>query len=161
MAAGMGTLMGMRRTTTALTACLLLALPGSALAQSAGDDQYQDPFPQEQQQPQQQTQQPTAPTGGDSGGGTPPTAAAPIHQPSGATAAADTQTAAPAPGTGKELPRTGFEGLPLVIAGLVMVGAGVLLRLSLWTPPADARGGLIDLNPYAPAPVRGAVRARR
>jgi hypothetical protein len=88
----------------AMVAALALALPASAAAQGAGDEQYRDPFggqqPQ-QQQPQQQAQpQAPAPTG-----------------------------SAPAIG---QLPRTGFEGVVLLLASgwALLVGGAALRRVA-------------------------------
>ncbi|HVG75534.1 MAG TPA: hypothetical protein VM824_09145 [Thermoleophilaceae bacterium] len=107
----------MRRTAPLLLAVLALALPSAALAQSAGDDQYADPFGQVNDgsgqlggdQPTQSAPAPAQDT----------TSAAPADQ-----AAASQETAAPA------LPRTG-PGLPawyIAINGAVLLLAGTALR---------------------------------
>jgi len=93
---------------------LALALPAAALAQGAGDEQYQDPFGEE---PAQQEPAPTAT----------PAPAAPSQ-------AAPAPTATPAPaapapaGSGDQLPYTGADAGPLALAGALLVGAGVALR---------------------------------
>ena len=106
----------MRRTAPLLLAVLALALPSAALAQSAGDEQYADPFGQvkdgggQGQQADQPTQSAPAPAA---------TPATPAEQ---ATASQD--TAAPT------LPRTG-PGLPawyIAINGAVLLLAGTALR---------------------------------
>jgi hypothetical protein len=95
---------------TAMATALCLALPVSAAAQGAGDEQYRDPF--EGQQPTEQPQAPSDPAAGIQ--------------------AAPTQ-ATPAPATsaqaGGELPRTGFTGVVLIMAyGWVLLVGGAALR---------------------------------
>ena len=103
-----------RLSATAIAALLALAAPGAALAQSAGDDQYQDPFAGEED-----SQSDTGPAGGGGGSPTPaapaaPSAPAPVAQPS----------AAPA----STLPYTGLPALLLGGAGAALLAAGVGLR---------------------------------
>jgi LPXTG-motif cell wall-anchored protein len=96
----------------------VLALAGTpAWAQSAGDEQYDDPFAGQQEQGSSAQPAPTA---------TPaPAPAAP--------AAAQTAPAAPT-ASAAQLPRTGAETLLTALAGVGLVMAGVGLRLRL---PAD------------------------
>lgn len=125
-----------RHRIAAAVVCLAFALapaaafavaPQSAFAQNgAGDEQYQDPFsggskqpakkPQPKPQPQQQqTQQ------------QPPTPVQPVpHQqvPSGTQPSSSVQRGAADPG---QLPRTGFDVVPLALAGVALVIAGLLL----------------------------------
>jgi LPXTG-motif cell wall-anchored protein len=100
-------------------AALLCALaPSAALAQGAGDEQYQDPFGDEQAQseptptatpaPAQSAPAPTA---------TPGTAQAPAQP-----------TPAPAPASAAQLPRTGADAGWLALAGAVLLAAGIALR---------------------------------
>jgi LPXTG-motif cell wall-anchored protein len=93
-----------------LTCALALAFPASALAQGAGDDQYQDPFadqsPQTQSSPAPQSSAPAD-------------QAAPQSSSGSAAAAPSASAAAPA------LPYTGTE------AGLTAVGGGLLLLAGL------------------------------
>lgn len=94
-----------------MAAVLLALLPAGAAAQSAGDEQYEDPFADEPTQqapaaPPASTPAPSAPA---------PAAAAP------ATAAAPQASAA-------QLPRTGGEAWLLALAGLGLLSAGVALR---------------------------------
>ncbi len=113
-----------RGTLLALVCALLLALPANALAQSAGDNQYQDPFAG-------QTQGGGNSGGGNSGGGnsgggntqaSPQTAQAAPASPSGTSSQAQT------PAQGAALPRTGFPmALPLAY-GLVLLLGGAALR---------------------------------
>jgi len=113
-----------------LAAAALLAAPAPALAQSAGDEQYEDPFGGEQQQEQ---------TGGNQEPeSTPAPTPAPTAEPAPATPApSGTEPApAPAPTTATavpqaELPRTGFDAALLVAAGAVLLAGGLVLRLRL------------------------------
>src|SRR5688572_11918588 len=88
----------------------LLALPASALAQGAGDEQYQDPFGDEQGQ-----QQEPAPTATPAPAQPPPAAPPPAAPPPPAAAAAPSQAtpapaAAPPPATSaQQLPYTGAD----------------------------------------------------
>lgn len=94
-----------------LTCALALTFPASALAGGAGDDQYQDPFGDDQPA---QTQ--TAPA---------PQESAPAQE---AAPQADSGAAAPAPSVtpaAPALPRTGAD------AGLIAAGGGVLLAAGL------------------------------
>jgi LPXTG-motif cell wall-anchored protein len=113
-----------------LGATLALALyPAAAVAQNgAGDEQYQDPFagssapakkpkpkpkpvPQAQATPQTQSQTSTQPVQ--------------QVQSSSGTSAQGTTTPVQA---GSELPRTGFDVVPLAIVGFALVLAGMVLR---------------------------------
>jgi LPXTG-motif cell wall-anchored protein len=102
------------RRSLSVAAALLALLPAGAAAQSAGDEQYQDPFADEPSQeapaaPPASTPAPAAPA---------PSAAAPA-------------AAAPAPAaqaTAAQLPRTGGEAWLLALAGLALMSAGVALR---------------------------------
>jgi len=96
-----------------LTCALALAFPASALAGGAGDDQYQDPFGDDEPA---QTQ--TAPA---------PQESAPAQE---AAPQADSGSAGPAPApsvspAAPALPRTGAD------AGLIAAGGGVLLVAGL------------------------------
>jgi hypothetical protein len=92
-----------------------------AAAQSAGDEQYADPFAPGGQ-------------GGNSSSGhssTPPKAA-PTSTPAPAGAVAATTTPAPTAAAAQQndqLPRTGGEPLLIALAGVALVIAGVVLRL--------------------------------
>ena len=93
-----------------------LAAPSAALAQGAGDEQYQDPFGDEQSQPE-----PTA-TPAPAPAQPAPAQPAPA-QPAPAPAPAPAQ-AAPA----EQLPRTGAHAAWLALAGAVLMAAGLGLR---------------------------------
>ena len=104
------------RRTFSVAAALLALLPAGAAAQSAGDEQYEDPFADDPAQ-----EAPAAPPAST------PAPAAP------APASAAPATAAPAPAaapqaTAAQLPRTGGEAWLLAVAGLALMSAGVALR---------------------------------
>ena len=109
----------LRRRLAVLVAAVLLAAPAAAFGQSAGDDQYEDPFAGENQsQPQ-------------SGGG--------AQEPTPTPAPAEPAPAAPAPAAEPaaavaqqpELPRTGLDAAPILAIGAVLLGGGVALRVRL------------------------------
>jgi len=112
---------------------LALMLPSAAFAQGAGDEQYQDPFGDEQAQAQPDSRAaqdddglsdtPPGDDGGDDGQDTPPPA--------------DDEPADPAPQQEDEaLPNTGHDPLVLAFAGLLFVLVGVGLRLRTIDPDA-------------------------
>jgi hypothetical protein len=106
----------------------MLALPASSLAQSAGDDQYQDPL----------AGQPSG--GGHSGGGgssgstgstgsTGSSGSAPVTPaPSAGTSAATTPQATAAQSSSGQLPRTGFDVILTIELGLAMLLTGVVAQ---------------------------------
>jgi LPXTG-motif cell wall-anchored protein len=112
------------------TLLLALALPSAALAQGAGDEQYQDPFGDEQSQqepaptptpaPTQAPAQPAQPSQPQ-----PPPAPEPAPA---APAPAAPAPAATAPSGAGELPYTGAEAGWIALAGFVLLAAGVALR---------------------------------
>ena len=97
-----------------------LAMPSAALAQGAGDDQYQDPFGDEQSQ---EDPTPTA---------TPaPAQPAPAQPAPAQPAPAPAQAPAPAPaqsGQSEQLPRTGADAGWIAFAGAALLAAGIALR---------------------------------
>ena len=96
---------------------LALVLPAAALAQGAGDEQYQDPFGEE---PAQQEPAPTV---------TPAPAAPSQSAPAPtATPAPPSAPASSAPPGGDRLPYTGADAGLLALAGALLLGAGVALR---------------------------------
>jgi hypothetical protein len=108
---------GWRRSLSA-AAVLLALLPAGAAAQSAGDEQYEDPFADEPAQ-----QAPAAPPAST------PAPAAPAAPAEPAPAAAAPATIAAAPqASAAELPRTGGRPWLLALAGLALLSAGVALR---------------------------------
>jgi hypothetical protein len=104
-----------------LASCLALAFPGAALADSAGDNQYQDPFgntPQ-QTQPKKKSAQRAPQKSQTSSPSTP--AAQPAAQTS--TAA----SAQPAAASG-QLPHTGVDARLLGAVGAALLAVGLALR---------------------------------
>jgi LPXTG-motif cell wall-anchored protein len=112
----------------------LLAAPAGALAQSAGDEQYSDPFGDVSEPSQDQ---------GTSNG-----SRAPAGEPAGEPAASDSAAAADS-GSGSTLPRTGFPAALGALLGALLLGAGVSMRrrtqpavaLPPWLVPARSRRG--------------------
>jgi len=109
----------MRLAAAVLMLLTALAVPGAALAQSAGDEQYSDPFGPEE--PQQQEEQPQAPAQ--------PVEPAPSPTPAGDSS--EDVTVAPAQSSDPSLPVTGLPALFMFIvgAGLLMAGAVVRRRV--------------------------------
>ncbi len=107
----------------ALATALALAVPGPALAQSAGDDQYQDPFAGEDQAQSQggSSEQPSA---------TEPAApAAPAATAQPAPGGSGSDPAAPA--AERRLPYTGADAGAVLLAGTILLAGGVALRVRL------------------------------
>ena len=111
------------------TACLLaavaLALPGAAWGQSAGDEQYEDPFAPESGQTDEGGND-TGSSGGGSSGGGGAVQPAPSEQPEAVTAPPATTSAA-----GQELASTGAGTGLLALGGAVLLAGGVALRVML------------------------------
>jgi hypothetical protein len=113
--------MARSRLAALLTALALLA-PASAFAQSAGDEQYQDPFGGNDQQS-------SSGSGTSSGGDSGTTAqAAPTPAPSSSTPVATAAQAAPA---SQQLPRTGGDPITPAVAGFWLLLGGITLRVRL------------------------------
>jgi hypothetical protein len=109
------------RRSLAVAGTVLALLPAAAAAQSAGDEQYPDPF------------------AGQSPSSTPAPTPAPSTgaQPAQATPApaAAAPAASNAPAQAAQLPRTGWDaGVPGVL-GLVLMSAGVALRARVRRDP--------------------------
>jgi LPXTG-motif cell wall-anchored protein len=98
-----------------------LAAPATALAQGgAGDEQYQDPFGDEQSQPAPTATPTPAPA---------QAAPAPTATPSAAQQAPAQPAPAPAPAPAAEqLPRTGADAGWPALAGAALLAAGIALR---------------------------------
>ena len=108
-----------RRRIVTLTVALVLAAPGAAFAQSAGDEQYQDPFAGDDQEQATPTPTPAPDTPVSSDDGTQTTAqAAPTP-----TAASGSAAAAQ-----EQLPRTGNDPIMPAVAGFWLLIGGVALR---------------------------------
>jgi hypothetical protein len=106
----------MRRLVSLLLAAALLAGAPAALAQSAGDDQYSDPFGQQGQ-----------PTGGG-GQGEAPASPPSSSAPAGAAPATTAAEPVAAQEAGPTLPATGFPAGVLAGMGTLMLAAGTTLR---------------------------------
>jgi hypothetical protein len=112
-------------------AALAVAALGApaALAQNAGDDQYQDPFGEveqggETERPAPEADPPPAPSSSPPASGT-------------ASAGASAGTSQP---TGEALPRTGGAPKGLALAGVLLLATGAILRLRLTPWGIRARG---------------------
>jgi hypothetical protein len=113
------------RRSIAIASVLLALLPAAAVAQSAGDEQYADPFGDEQGQTEQAAPTPAATQAPATGA-----------QPAQATQApAAAPAASNAPAQAAQLPRTGWDaGVPGAL-GLVLMSAGVALRARVRRSP--------------------------
>jgi hypothetical protein len=124
--------MAPRRRLAAITVALVLATPAAALAQSAGDEQYADPFGDGQGQSNDQgssnDQGASNDQGSSSGSGTTTAQAAPTATPAPATSA-PTATTAQAPPATAQLPRTGGDPITPAVAGFWLLLGGVALRV--------------------------------
>ena len=122
--------------------------PAAAFGQGAGDDQYQDPIPDEPTTEQQQDGLDDAPPGGGSGGGgsrgggaggSGSAGGAGSGGSGGSDRGADSAGATGAQATraeGRTLPNTGSEPILLAYAGLTFLLIGVGLRLRTIDPDA-------------------------
>ena len=108
------------RRSLSVAAAVLALLPAAASAQSAGDEQYSDPFGGKDQSPAQATPAPpAAPT-------TPAPTARPAQAPAAPAPAATTQAAPTA--AQPQLPRTGADVRLPALLGLALLSAGLALR---------------------------------
>ena len=110
----------MRRLVTLLAALSLLALPAAALAQSAGDEQYEDPFGE--------VEEPS----GSQGDPEP----APVQEPEPAPAQSDDSLGTSDPEIAEQagaptLPATGLPAGLLAGTGALLLAAGTTLRRRL------------------------------
>jgi len=111
-----------RRRLAALAAAGLLAAPASALGQSAGDEQYQDPFAGQDQGQSQ---------GGGSGAPAAPAPATPEAPAPAPTAQPASTGEQPGPTAQTELPYTGADAGAIVLAGAILLAGGIALRVRL------------------------------
>src|SRR5688572_8335857 len=105
-----------RRGSAVLVTVFALAVPGPALAQSVGDEQYRDPFAGEES-PQNDRVDDTAPS-------SPAPDSVPAPAPASPTDSATDSTAT----TAGTLPRTGAEAAWAAAAGLLLIAGGIGLR---------------------------------
>jgi LPXTG-motif cell wall-anchored protein len=124
-------LRSMRHRIATLVAAAVLALPAGAWAQSAGDEQYADPFAPEPEQSSQEDE----PAGGEPSGGA---GSEPEPEPAAPAQTAQTQTAQAQPAQA-ELPRTGADTGWLALSGVVLLGGGIALRVRLSEPARRRR----------------------
>jgi len=108
------------RRSLSVAALMLALVPAAATAQSAGDEQYEDPFGDEQAQ--------AAPTAAPAPAAPAPSTAAPA--PATAPPAATTAQRAPvgAQAAPAELPRSGDDTAWVAGLGLALLAVGVALR---------------------------------
>lgn len=104
-----------RRSLAALAAAALLAAPGTAYAQSAGDEQYSDPLAGEESPAQRQS-----PSGSGERRSAPPPAPAGAGQ---ASQAPSTEAGRP-----RELAYTGMPAGLIAAIGVALAGMGVAAR---------------------------------
>ena len=115
----------------------VLLVPAAAFAQSAGNEQYSDPFAGKAPS----THSPTAP----SSPAPAPTTSSPPAQPQGQLASGSSpgtttqgnSGATPTASSSSALPRTGFDAWIMAAMGALMLLAGALLRLGLRARPAS------------------------
>jgi hypothetical protein len=102
-----------------------LAFPAPSLAQSAGDDQYEDPLAG------QPSNGSSSSSGGSSGSGSAPTPAPATTPPAsgGSEGTAPQATAAASPNG--ELPRTGFDVIVTIELGLALLLTGLVAQRTL------------------------------
>jgi cell division septation protein DedD len=119
----------------ALFAALALLAPASAFAQSAGDNQYTDPFGGSGGQQQSSSGSQGSSSSGSSGTTTTAQAPAPTSAPVATTAQSTTAAT-------QQLPRTGHDPITPAVAGFWLLLGGVALRarVSRGEDRAPARG---------------------
>jgi hypothetical protein len=119
-----------------LTAAALLAAPAVALAQSAGDEQYTDPFQGGdgggQEQPAQQREQPVEPAPTEPAEPAPTEPAEPAPGGNGTAEAAPSTEGAPTADAAQDgsaaLPRTGGPVVLVGAIGYALLLAGIAIR---------------------------------
>ena len=108
----------MRRRAVTLFCALALAAPATAYGQSAGDEQYEDPFAPGTEEPQATPEPAPAPAPASGAEASPP-AAAPAPDP------------APEATAARQLPYTGADVEIVLAAGVALLAGGVVLRIRL------------------------------
>ena len=114
--------MSFRHALTIAATAIALA-PVAAFAQGAGDDQYNDPFGDEDEQAGDARPRRRAPAA--TATPAPPSTAQATPVPAGPQA-----TATPVP-AGPTLPYTGVDAWPLALGGALLLGSGIALRVRL------------------------------
>jgi hypothetical protein len=130
----------MRRLVTFLLAASMLVLPSAALAQSAGDEQYADPFGQVEEPNGSQEEPAQAPEA------TPEAAPAPAPAPAEPTASGE-EAVVSQQADSPTLPVTGLPAGLLAGTGALLLAAGTTLRrrASLrWRPSRSTRAPRFD-----------------
>jgi hypothetical protein len=116
-----------RRTFALLLTLAMLALPASSFAQSAGDDQYQDPLSGQGGGGGNSPSSSSGGGGGNSSPSTTPAASTPSTPGTASTAGtgtgSDPATGASSTANG-ELPRTGFDVIVTIELGIAMLLSG-------------------------------------
>ena len=107
-----------RRLIAVACSVLALSMPAVAIADSAGDNQYQDPFSNVPSHPKQQRKSGTTTT----------PVPAPTPAPAPSSSSSTTTTPAAQDPSSTTLPRTGFPLLPVAALGAALVAAGLTLR---------------------------------
>ena len=127
-----------------LVSALVLTLPGTALAQGAGDDQYQDPFAEDTGQQQDAGTSQAVAQQQEEDGGLSESPDVGGSGESGSGSAGGSTATTPAPATtqpeaaaqGEQLPNTGSDPRLLLLFGLAFLMIGVGLRLRTIDPDA-------------------------
>jgi LPXTG-motif cell wall-anchored protein len=102
-----------------LVGAAVMALPAAALAQSAGDNQYQDPLGGASN---------SGSSGGSGNGGGGGNAGAAGNSGTAGDSASSAQADGSASAQANQLPRTGVDSGLLALTGAAMLGVGVALR---------------------------------
>lgn len=118
----------MRRSIATVTAVIALAAPAAAFAQSAGDEQYQDPLAGSNQ-----SQSNSGSGSGSSGSSGQGSSGSTSSQGSSSTGTGQSSSSSSSGSSGSpELARTGFPvGLPIAAGALLLLGGVGLRRVAL------------------------------
>jgi hypothetical protein len=128
--------MRMTKKVLALTLTLALAAPAAAFGQSAGDEQYSDPFQNEPSEPQgapgnsgAQGNSGNSGSSGDDQGVDPAAPQVDLQAPEGTTSANPDETSGATVGEGgPALPRTGLPAAALALIGIFLLAGGSILK---------------------------------